>query len=109
MIIFFALLCIISGNQNKICRGAGKRECCLGCCNPAQVQTMLVWTQDRRDKAKVSLLAECWKIALDQDQQAVTSTPTHRLSRDSAQEDYPLRIRMTPVLLLKDKSQIISY
>ncbi|KAL0161539.1 hypothetical protein M9458_045264, partial [Cirrhinus mrigala] len=28
-------------NQNKICRGAGKRGCCFGCCDPTQVQTTL--------------------------------------------------------------------
>lgn len=32
----FALY-IIAGNQNKICRGAGKRECHLGGCDSAQV------------------------------------------------------------------------
>ncbi|RXN36640.1 AC9 transposase [Labeo rohita] len=43
-------------------------------------------TQDRKDKAKASLLAECWKLVLDQDQQAGTSTsktnmpPKQRLS-----------------------------
>ncbi len=48
-------------------------------------------TQDRKDKAKASLLAECRKLVLDQDQQAGTSTstptPTRHLSRDSAIED----------------------
>ncbi|RXN22452.1 zinc finger BED domain-containing 1-like protein [Labeo rohita] len=46
-------------------------------------------TQDRKDKAKASLLAECRKLVLDQDQQAgtSTSTPTCHQSRDSAIED----------------------
>ncbi len=53
----------------------------------------LCWlrTQDRKDKTKASLLAECRKFVLDQDQQAGTSTstptPTCHLSRDSAVED----------------------
>ncbi|CAK6983564.1 AC9 transposase [Scomber scombrus] len=44
-------------------------------------------TQDRKDKAKASLLEECQKI--DQDQQTGTSmsTSTHRPSRDSAVEE----------------------
>ncbi len=36
---------------------------------------------------RTSLLAECQKLVLDQDQQAVTSTSTRHLSRDSAIED----------------------
>uniref|UniRef100_A0A3B3QSQ4 HAT C-terminal dimerisation domain-containing protein n=1 Tax=Paramormyrops kingsleyae TaxID=1676925 RepID=A0A3B3QSQ4_9TELE len=46
-------------------------------------------TQDRKDKAKASLLAECRKLVLDPDQQAgtSTSTPTRHQSRDSAIED----------------------
>lgn len=47
-------------------------------------------TQDRKDKAKAkaSLLAECRKLILDQeDQQAGTSTSTRHLGRDSAIED----------------------
>lgn len=43
-------------------------------------------TQDRKDKAKASLLAECRKTVLDQDQQAGTSTPTLHLSTNSATE-----------------------
>ncbi|KAL7389943.1 hypothetical protein ABVT39_012301 [Epinephelus coioides] len=42
-------------------------------------------TQDRKDKAKASLLAECRKSARDEDQQTgATSTPTRT---DSATED----------------------
>ncbi|CAM4672102.1 unnamed protein product [Leuciscus chuanchicus] len=44
-------------------------------------------TQDRKDKAKASLLAECRKLVLDRDQQAGTSTSTRHRSRDSAIED----------------------
>ncbi|KAK0137463.1 putative AC9 transposase [Merluccius polli] len=44
-------------------------------------------TQDRKDKAKASLLAECRKIVLYQDQQEGTSQPTRHLSTDSAIED----------------------
>ncbi|KAL0175536.1 hypothetical protein M9458_027866, partial [Cirrhinus mrigala] len=46
-------------------------------------------SQDRKDKAKASLLAECRKLVLDQDQQAgsSTSTPTHHQSRESAIDD----------------------
>ncbi|XP_059187943.1 uncharacterized protein LOC131970539 [Centropristis striata] len=44
-------------------------------------------TQDRKDKAKASLLAECRKLVLYQDRQAGTSPPTHHLSTDSAIED----------------------
>ena len=45
-------------------------------------------TQDRKDKAKASLLAECRKI-VQEDQQAGTSPPTRhlRVSTDSAIED----------------------
>lgn len=69
-IIIFALLCIISGNHNKICRGAGKRECCLGCCNSAQVQTMLLWTQSHRKTQSHFVCGEtkprqvCWQSAV---------------------------------------------
>ena len=47
----------------------------------------LCWlqTQDRKDKAKASLLAECRKLALHQDQQAGTIPPTcHPTNTDSA-------------------------
>lgn len=44
-------------------------------------------TQDRKDKAKACLLAECRKGIPDDDQQTGTSTPTRRLSTDSVVED----------------------
>ncbi|KAG8007305.1 hypothetical protein GBF38_012643 [Nibea albiflora] len=43
-----------------------------------------LWIQVRKDKAKASLLAECRKLVLYQDQQAGTSPPTSCLSTDSA-------------------------
>ena len=44
-------------------------------------------TQERKDNAKASLLAECRKSAHDEDQLTGTNAPTRSLSTDSAIED----------------------
>ncbi|XP_056455762.1 uncharacterized protein LOC130389804 isoform X2 [Gadus chalcogrammus] len=44
-------------------------------------------TQERKDKAKAGLLAECRKSAQDEDQLTGTNAPTRNLSTDSAIED----------------------
>lgn len=44
-------------------------------------------TQEKKDNAKASLLAECRKSAQDEDQLTATNAPTHSLSADSAIED----------------------
>uniref|UniRef100_A0A8C6TVL0 HAT C-terminal dimerisation domain-containing protein n=1 Tax=Neogobius melanostomus TaxID=47308 RepID=A0A8C6TVL0_9GOBI len=44
-------------------------------------------TQERKDSAKASLLAECRKSAQDEDQPTGTNTPTRSLSTDSAIQD----------------------
>ncbi|XP_017537847.2 uncharacterized protein LOC108411002 [Pygocentrus nattereri] len=44
-------------------------------------------TQERKDNAKASLLAECRRITKDEDQPTGTNAPTHHLNTNSATED----------------------
>ncbi|KAL3992372.1 protoporphyrin/coproporphyrin ferrochelatase [Sarotherodon galilaeus] len=66
-------------------------------------------TQERKDKAKASLLAECRKIVLDKDQRAGTSTPTCQLSTDSATEDDFFSFEDEDDTSATAESQVIDY
>uniref|UniRef100_A0A3Q3GFB7 HAT C-terminal dimerisation domain-containing protein n=1 Tax=Labrus bergylta TaxID=56723 RepID=A0A3Q3GFB7_9LABR len=66
-------------------------------------------TQDRKDKAKASLLEECRKIVLYQDQQAGTSPPTRHLSTDSAIEDEFFSFEGEDDTSATAKSQVADY
>lgn len=65
-------------------------------------------TQDRKDKAKASLLAECRKTVLDQDQQAGTSTPC-QLSTNSAKEAEFFSFEEEDVSTATAENQVADY
>uniref|UniRef100_A0A3Q4HE36 HAT C-terminal dimerisation domain-containing protein n=1 Tax=Neolamprologus brichardi TaxID=32507 RepID=A0A3Q4HE36_NEOBR len=66
-------------------------------------------TQEKKDKAKASLLAGCRKIVLDKDQRAGTSTPTCQLSTDSATEDDFFSFEDEDDTSATAESQVIDY
>ncbi|XP_014192603.1 uncharacterized protein LOC106633426 isoform X1 [Haplochromis burtoni] len=66
-------------------------------------------TQERKDKAKASLLAGCRKIVLDKDQRAGTSTPTCQLSTDSTTEDDFFSFEDEDDTSTTAESQVIDY
>ncbi|KAL7831355.1 hypothetical protein SRHO_G00308580 [Serrasalmus rhombeus] len=68
-------------------------------------------TQERKDNAKASLLAECRRITKDEDQPTGTNAPTHHLSTNSATEDdffFPSRRRRRRTTPLLWKAKLVT-